>query len=123
VVWRTFGRFRYNRRMRRATSFRIVLVTCGSLSEARKIARAVVEKKLAACVNIHAAPVESVYWWKGKVETGREYLLVMKTAARLVKLLEEEVLRLHSYETPEFVVMEIAAGADGYVEWLGKSVK
>jgi periplasmic divalent cation tolerance protein len=74
-------------------------------------------------VNIHTAPVESVYWWKGKVETGREYLLVMKTAARLVKLLEEEVLRLHSYETPEFVVMEIAAGADGYVEWLGESVK
>ena len=123
MVWRTLGRFRYNRRMRRATSFRIVLVTCGSLSEARKIARAVVEKKLAACVNIHTAPVESFYWWKGKVETGREYLLVMKTAARLVKLLEEEVLRLHSYETPEFLVMEIAAGADGYVEWLGKSVK
>jgi periplasmic divalent cation tolerance protein len=117
-VWRTLVLFRYNPGMRRATSFRIVLVTCGSLSEARKIARVVVSKKLAACVNIHSAPVESVYWWKGKVETGREYLLVMKTAARRVGALEAEVLRLHSYETPEFLVMEIAAGSRSYLSWL-----
>ncbi len=54
----------------------VVLVTCGSLKEARKIARGVVEKRLAACVTIGTAPVESVYRWKGKVETAREYLLV-----------------------------------------------
>jgi periplasmic divalent cation tolerance protein len=115
--------FRYNCGMRKAAGFRIVLVTCGSLADARKIARAVVSKKLAACVNIHTAPVESVYWWKGKVETGREYLLVMKTATRRVAALEKKVLRLHSYETPEFLVMEITAASDGYVEWLGESVK
>jgi periplasmic divalent cation tolerance protein len=109
--------------MRKATSFRIVLVTCGTLAEARKIARAVVSKSLAACVNIHSAPVESVYWWKGKVETGREYLLVMKTAVRRVAALEKEVLRLHSYETPEFLVMEIAAGSHAYLKWIDTNAR
>jgi periplasmic divalent cation tolerance protein len=115
--------FRYNPGMRKASSCRIVLVTCGSVAEARRIARAVVSKRLAACVNTHSAPVESVYWWKGKVETGREYLLVMKTAARRVAALEKEVLRLHSYETPEFLVMEIAAGSDDYLSWLQEVLK
>jgi periplasmic divalent cation tolerance protein len=115
--------FRYNLDMRRATSFRIVLVTCGSLGEARKIARKVVSKKLAACVNIHRAPVESVYRWKGKVETGREYLLVIKTTARRVGLLEKEALRLHSYETPEFLVVGVAAGSVGYLAWIGESLQ
>jgi periplasmic divalent cation tolerance protein len=115
--------FRYNRGMRRAKSFRIVLVTCGSLSEARKIARVVVSKSLAACVNIHSAPMESIYRWKGKVETGREYLLIIKTAARRVSLLEKEVLRLHSYETPEFLVMEIAAGSHAYLRWVDTSAR
>jgi periplasmic divalent cation tolerance protein len=115
--------FRYNSGMRRLTSFRIVLVTCGSLGEARKIARAVVGKKLAACVNIHRAPVESAYWWKGKVERAREYLLVMKTAARWVRLLEEEVLRLHSYETPEFLVIPVIGGTREYLSWIGESLR
>jgi periplasmic divalent cation tolerance protein len=108
--------------MRRATSFRIVLVTCGSLAEARKIARAVVSKKLAACVNIHSVPVESVYWWKGKVETGREYLLVIKTAARRLKALKTEVLRLHSYETPEFLVIAVVGGTREYLYWLAANI-
>jgi periplasmic divalent cation tolerance protein len=122
-VWRTLTEFRYNSGMKRATSFRIVLVTCRSLGEARKIARAVVGKKLAACVNIHRTPVESVYQWKGKVETAREYLLVIKTAVRRVAALEKEVLRLHSYETPEFLVMGVAAGSDAYLSWLREGLK
>jgi|SRR5580704_3930812 periplasmic divalent cation tolerance protein len=109
--------------MARAGPFRVVLVTCGSLTEGRKIARGVVEKKLAACVNINSAPVESIYRWKGKIERGREYLLIMKTTARRLQQLEQEVRRLHSYETPEFVVIEVKDGSKSYLEWIAESVQ
>ena len=100
---------------------RVVLVTCGSLKEARKIGRGVVGKRLAACVNIGTAEVESVYWWKGKVETAREFLLVMKTVSSRLGELEKEVKKLHSYEVPEFVVMEIRAGSREYLGWVEES--
>jgi len=109
--------------MVKATEFRIVMVTCGSVAEARKIARALVEKRLAACVNIFGAPVTSVYRWKGKVETARERLLIIKTSAWKLARVEEEVRRLHSYETPEFLVVRVEGGAKGYLEWLGKSLQ
>jgi len=102
--------------------YRLVLVTCGSLREARKLARAIVEKHLAACVNIHSAPVESIYRWKGKIETAREHLLLVKTTTRRIKALEREVLRLHSYETPEFLVLPVSGGSSAYLRWLGTSV-
>ncbi len=102
-----------------AGQFRLVLVTCASLGEARKIARSVVEKHLAACVNVHSVPVESIYRWKGKVETAREHLLLIKTTTRRLKALEREVLRLHSYETPEFLVFRISSGSRVYLKWLG----
>ena len=107
--------------MPRATSFRLVLVTCGSLAESRKIARAVVATRLAACVNILSAPVESLYTWKGKLENSREHLLFNKTSAKRLKSLEREVLRLHSYETPEFLVLPIAAGSKAYLRWLAEN--
>jgi periplasmic divalent cation tolerance protein len=102
---------------------RVALVTSGSLKEARKIARGVVGKNLAACVNIGTAAVESVYWWKGKVETAKEFLLVMKTSAPRLSALEKEVKRLHSYEVPEFIVLEVAAGSKDYLRWVQQSVQ
>ena len=72
--------------MVRGADKRVVLVTCGSIKEARRIARGVVGKRLAACVNLGTAKVESVYWWKGKVETAKEFLLVMKTTVARVAL-------------------------------------
>jgi periplasmic divalent cation tolerance protein len=107
--------------MPRAKPFRLVLVTCDSLPEARKIARAVVEKHFAACVNILTAPVESLYTWKGKLERSREHLLLIKTTAKRLNALEREVLRLHSYETPEFLVLPIAAGSRAYLRWLAQN--
>ena len=105
-----------------AKNKRIVLVTGPSVALARKIARAVVEKRLAACVNITLSPVESVYRWKGKVERAREYLLVMKTTAKCLVELEMEVKLLHSYEVPEFIALPIAEGSKKYLSWLGDSV-
>jgi len=102
---------------------RIVLVTCGSRIEARRIARKLVEARLAACVNIVSAPVESIYRWKGKLETAREFLLVIKTAASRLGALEKEIKKLHSYEVPEFLVLSVSAGSADYLKWLGESVK
>jgi periplasmic divalent cation tolerance protein len=97
-----------------------VLVTCGSIGEARKIAGSVVEKRLAACANI-VAGVESIYRWKGKVERAGEVLVVIKTTAARLRELETEVKRMHSYEVPEFIALRIATGSKEYFTWIGES--
>ncbi len=109
--------------MKRGGRNRVVLVMCGTLTEGRRIARHVVSKRLAACVNIVLNPAESFYTWKGKLEKAREYLLVMKTTARCLSELEKEVKRLHSYDVPEFIALPIAAGSNGYLSWLQDCVK
>ena len=101
---------------------RVVLVTCGSPQVARRIANAVVGKRLAACVNFVGSPVESIYAWKNKVEKAREYLLVMKTTVARLAELEREVKRLHSYELPEFIALPISEGSASYLSWLSDSV-
>jgi len=101
---------------------RVVLVMCRTLTEGRRIARHVVEKRLAACVNIVLSPAESFYTWKSRLEKAREYLLVMKTAAKCLPELENEVKRLHSYDVPEFVALPISEGSAEYLLWLGDSV-
>ena len=98
----------------------MVLVTCASAPEARKIGRSVVEKKLAACSNI-VARVESIYRWKGKIERAREVLVLIKTTAKRLRQLEREVKRMHSYEVPEFVVLPIVAGSREYLKWIGQN--
>ena len=101
---------------------RIVLVTCTSRGEARKIAGGVVGARLAACVNIVSAPVESVYRWKGKVEKAKEFLLIIKTTAGRLAKLESKVARLHSYDVPEFLVMGVEGGSADYLRWLVENV-
>jgi periplasmic divalent cation tolerance protein len=108
--------------MRADGRYRVVLVTCGTLVEGRRIARRVESKGLAACVNIILCPVESFYAWKGKLEKAREYLLVMKTTAKRLAELEREVKRLHSYDVPEFIALSITEGSAKYLSWLRASV-
>jgi len=100
----------------------VVLVTCGSAREARRIARALVERRLAACANILAAPVGSVYRWKGKVESAREFLLVIKSSRRNFTAIEKAVRALHSYDVPEIVALPIAVGSRDYLAWIADSV-
>jgi periplasmic divalent cation tolerance protein len=102
---------------------RIVLVTCGSILEARRIANRVVRKRLAACVNIVLGPVQSIYRWKGKVQSAREVLIVIKTTEKRLVELEKEVVHWHSYDVPEFVVIPVAAGSQEYLGWLDESVR
>jgi periplasmic divalent cation tolerance protein len=100
----------------------VVLVTCGSTKEARKIARALVEHRIAACVNILASPVQSVYRWKGSVESAKEFLLIIKTTKARFPQLKAEVGRLHRYEVPEIIVLPIATGSAAYLKWISESV-
>ena len=102
--------------------YRVVLVTCGSMGEARKIGRSVVEKKLAACANI-VPGVESIYRWKEKVERAREVLVVIKTTAVRLRELESEVKRLHSYEVPEFIVLPVVSGSLEYLSWIQENAR
>ena len=100
----------------------VVLVTCASSAEARRIARGVVEVRLAACVNILPGAVTSIYRWKGKVESARERLLFIKTSRKHLAKLETAVKRLHSYDVPEFVALPIAEGSRAYLDWLEESL-
>jgi periplasmic divalent cation tolerance protein len=100
----------------------VVLATCGSQKEARKIARALVERRLAACVNEIGAPVTSVYRWKGKVESAKEFLLVIKTTKKRFAALRKAIRELHSYEVPEIIALPIVEGSRAYLDWIAESV-
>ncbi len=103
------------------SSARIVLTTAGSQDEARKIARALVERKLAACVNI-VPQIESVYRWQGKVESATEWLLVIKTQAAAFERVRDAIRELHSYDLPECVMLKVAGGSEQYLQWIGENV-
>jgi periplasmic divalent cation tolerance protein len=104
------------------TDKKLVLSTCGSVDEARNLARALVEKQLAACVNI-IPQIESLYYWKGKVETSTEYLLVIKTTAGAFDELRDVLTELHSYDVPECLEIAIEDGSAAYLAWIGESVR
>ena len=104
------------------TDKRLVLTTCGSLEEARGIAHALVDRQLAACVNI-APQIESVYRWQGEVETTTEWRLVIKTTADAFDRVRDALSELHSYELPECVEIAIEDGSAAYLQWIGESVR
>ncbi len=101
----------------------VALVTARDTREANRIARALVGEGLAACVNLTEARIRSVYRWKGKVETAREILLLVKTTRRAFAAAERRIRALHSYEVPEIVALPIVAGSRAYLRWLERSVK
>jgi periplasmic divalent cation tolerance protein len=104
------------------TDKKIVLNTAGSQDEARKIAHALVDRHVAACVNI-VAPVESIYRWEGKVETEQEWLLVIKTTAEAFARVRDTIRELHSYELPECIMLPIEDGSAAYLKWIEESVE
>ena len=99
----------------------VVLSTCASSEEAERIARTLVEKKLAACVNILPA-VRSIYRWKGAIEDDQETLLLIKTSRALFGDLRVEIQKHHSYEVPEVIAVPIVDGSEGYLEWLDREL-
>jgi len=100
--------------------FQLVLTTAGSDEQAESIARALVERRLAACVNI--TPVCSVYRWNGEVTREGERLLFIKTTEGRLPELRAAIRELHTYEVPEVIALPIAAGDPDYMRWLAESV-
>src|SRR5258708_11108637 len=99
------------------TDKRIVLSTAGSEEEARKIARYLVDHRLAACVNI-VPQVESIYRWQGTIESVREWLLLIKTTVEQFEKVRDAISELHSYDLPECIAVEIEDGSPEYLRWL-----
>jgi len=106
--------------MKSARQYAVVLVTAPDLKTGRALARAALQARLAACVNI-VPRIESHYWWQGKLESGAEVLLVLKTTQAKLAALEEVILARHPYDTPEFLVLPLKAGSSRYLAWLGAS--
>lgn len=104
------------------TDKRIVLSTAGSEDEARKIAQYLVEQQLAACVNL-VPHVESIYRWQGKMESSREWLLLIKTTREKFSEVQDAIRESHSYDLPECFSLAIDDGSSSYLEWIEQSVK
>ena len=104
------------------SEFIVFLVTCGSEEEALKIANALVEGHLAACVNL-ISPVRSIYRWEGKIWDEKEWLLVIKTQKQRFEELEKKVRSLHSYSVPEIISLPITEGSSAYLNWLEEMTK
>ncbi len=100
----------------------VVLSTCSSPAEAERIARLLVERRLAACVNI-VPGVRSLYRWKGAVEDSGELLLVIKSRRSLFEQVRAAIEKAHSYEVPEVVALTITDGAQAYLAWLERELK
>jgi periplasmic divalent cation tolerance protein len=98
-----------------------VLTTVGSEEEAQTIAAALVERRLAACVQV-TGPIASTYRWQGEVERAREWLCLIKTEASRYAELEAAIRKLHSYEQPEIIATPIVAGSRGYLGWIADNV-
>jgi periplasmic divalent cation tolerance protein len=101
---------------------KLLLSTASSREEAQTIAQALVDGRLAACVNI-LGPIESVYRWKGAVEQSQEFLMMIKTTAERFNAVRERLRELHSYEVPELIQLPIENGLAEYLTWIAESVK
>jgi len=104
------------------TEYIQVFTTVESEEQGRRIARALVQKRLAACGQV-MGPILSTYWWKGNLEEAREWFCILKSRGNLFDVLEKEIRALHSYEVPEIVAVPIATGTRDYLQWIDEEVE
>ncbi len=102
--------------------YSIIFITASKVDEAEKIAKGLLESKLAACINI-ISQVKSYFWWEGKIDQADELLLIVKTRKSLVNKLIKKVKSLHSYSVPEIVAFPIISGNKDYLRWIDDSTK
>jgi periplasmic divalent cation tolerance protein len=100
----------------------VIFTTCGSEEEALKIANALVEARLAGCVNI-ISPVRSIFRWEEKISDEKEWLLIIKTGRERFEELEKAIKSLHSYSVPEIICLPILEGSLNYLEWLEETTR
>jgi periplasmic divalent cation tolerance protein len=98
-----------------------VSTTTGTKADAERIAAALVERRLAACVQV-GGPIGSCYRWQGKIETAEEWLCTAKTTREAYDQVEQAIRELHPYEEPEIIAVPIVAGSPGYLAWLREQV-
>ena len=98
-----------------------IFITTGSADEARQVARALLEQRKVACVNI-VPGIDSLFWWEGEVDSARENLLIAKTKASLLPEVIKLVKETHSYDVPEIIALPIIGGNQDYLDWIEKSV-
>lgn len=101
--------------------FLLVLTTSDSHERLRQIGRQLVEQRLAACIQV-SGPIESQYWWEGKVATSTEWVCAAKTTQAAWPRVREAILKMHNYETPEIVALPIWDGSPSYLRWIAESV-
>ena len=99
----------------------LVFSTCESKDEAERLAKALLEAHLAACVNV-ITQIRSFYWWKEKVESADEALMVIKTSTELFDQVRDLIESRHSYDVPEIIALPITAGSAAYLEWLTREL-
>lgn len=102
--------------MKAATKFAVVFVTAPNLKTARRLAKAALAARLIACANL-VPRIESHYWWQGKMESSNEVLMILKTTRPRLAALEKLILKLHPYDTAEFVVLPLSQGSARYLAW------
>ncbi len=100
----------------------VIYITTGSIREAKKIGRTLVEEKLVACSNI-ISPIHSIYSWQGKICNDKEALMILKTQKKLFKQIVNRVEDLHSYDVPEVIAIPIIEGDSKYLSWINKETK
>jgi len=100
----------------------VVIVTAANREEAVKIVRSLLEERLIACANI-VGPISSIFWWEGKIDEAREFLVFMKSHENHFERLSEKVAEIHSYEVPEIIALPIIKGSQSYLEWLSNSLQ
>lgn len=101
--------------------YTVTFITAANKKQARAIAKALISKKLAACVNI-IDKVESLFWWKGKVESAGEVLLMVKSRSEKLSKIIKTVKANHSYQVPEIISLPIKAGDAAYLRWINDSI-
>jgi periplasmic divalent cation tolerance protein len=99
-----------------------VMTTTAAQADAEQVARAVLEARLAACVQI-IGPLTSLYWWQGEIEQAEEWLCLIKTRADVFADLERAIRSVHPYEVPEIIALPVAAGSADYLTWLNGEVR
>ncbi len=103
-------------------NFIVIYITTGSVNEAKKIGRALVEEKLVACSNV-ISPIRSIYSWQGKICDDKEAMMILKTRKTHFKQIVKRVEKLHSYDVPEIIAMPIIEGSSKYLSWINEETK
>ena len=102
-------------------SYIVVLITTKDAEEAQKIAKALLKRRQAACVNI-VPEVDSHFWWQDKLDSGQESLLIVKTKESLLPDIIKLVKKIHSYDVPEIIALPIVGGSEEYLDWIDREV-